>query len=62
MHSAQKYELDMCNGPLFPKIVLYSLPLILTGILQLLYNAVNIVVVGRFVGSSRLRPWVPPPP
>ncbi|HYE80939.1 MAG TPA: MATE family efflux transporter [Clostridia bacterium] len=44
----------MCNGPLFSKIVLFSIPLILTGILQLLYNAVNIVVVGRFVGSNAL--------
>lgn len=44
----------MCNGPLFSKIVLYSIPLILTGVLQLLYNAVNIVVVGRFVGSNAL--------
>lgn len=54
MSTSRKYELDMCNGPLFSKIVLFSIPLILTGILQLLYNAVNIVVVGRFVGSSAL--------
>lgn len=54
MYTSQKYELDMCNGPLFSKIVVFSIPLILTGILQLLYNAVNIVVVGRFVGNSAL--------
>ena len=54
MPTSRKYELDMCNGPLFSKIVLYSIPLILTGILQLLYNTVNIVVVGRFVGSNAL--------
>ena len=54
MHTARKYELDMCNGPLFSKIILFSIPLILSGILQLLYNAVNIVVVGRFVGSDAL--------
>jgi Na+-driven multidrug efflux pump len=54
MHESQKYELDMCNGPLFSKIVLFSIPLILTGILQLLYNAVDIVVVGQFVGSNAL--------
>ncbi len=54
MSTTSKYELDMCNGPLFPRIILFSAPLILTGILQLLYNAVNIVVVGRFVGSSAL--------
>ena len=33
------YEMDMCTGPLVPKIIRYSLPLMLTGILQLLYNA-----------------------
>lgn len=44
----------MCNGPLFSKIIFFSVPLMLTGILQLLYNAVNIVVVGRFVGNSAL--------
>ncbi len=54
MHTARKYEIDMCNGPLLSNIVLFSIPLILTGILQLLYNAVNIVVVGRFVGSYAL--------
>lgn len=54
MNAARKYELDMCSGPLFSKIVLFSIPLILTGILQLLYNAVNIIVVGRFVGNSAL--------
>jgi len=54
MRTARKYELDMCNGPLFSMIVLFSIPLILTGFLQLLYNAVNIVVVGRFVGSNAL--------
>lgn len=54
MYISRKYEVDMCNGPLFSKIVLYSIPLMLTGILQLLYNAVNIVVVGRFVGSNAL--------
>ena len=44
----------MVHGPLFPKIAVFSFPLILTGILQLLYNAVNIIVVGRFVGSTAL--------
>lgn len=53
-NTAHKYEMDMGTGPLFPKILQFSIPLILTGILQLLYNAVNIVVVGRFVGRSAL--------
>lgn len=54
MPTSRRYELDMCSGPLFSKVVLYSFPLILTGVLQLLYNAVNIVVVGRFLGSQAL--------
>lgn len=54
MNTANKYELDMCNGPLFSKIVLFSIPLILAGILQLLYNAVNIIVIGRYAGSNEL--------
>ncbi|MDE5746535.1 MAG: MATE family efflux transporter, partial [Acetatifactor sp.] len=50
----KKYEMDMCNGALLPKILLYSLPLMLSGILQLLFNAADIVVVGRFAGSDAL--------
>lgn len=49
-----KYEMDMCSGPLLPKILLYSLPLMLSGILQLLFNAADIVVVGRFAGNDAL--------
>lgn len=50
----KKYEIDMCNGPLFKKILLFSLPLMLSGILQLLFNAADMVVVGRWVGSDAL--------
>lgn len=42
---------DMCEGPLFGKIVRYTIPIILTGILQLLFNAADLIVVGRFCGS-----------
>lgn len=49
-----RYEVDMTHGPLLKKIVVYSLPLILTGVLQLLYNAADIVVVGRYAGSTAL--------
>lgn len=44
----------MCNGPLFVKIVAFAIPLILSGILQLLFNAADIIVVGRFAGSESL--------
>lgn len=52
--AAKAYEIDMCNGPLFSKLVLFAFPLILSGILQLLFNAADIVVVGRFAGSVSL--------
>ncbi len=41
----------MLEGPLFGRIVAYTVPIILTGILQLLFNAADLVVVGRFCGS-----------
>ena len=50
----KKYEIDMCNGPLLGKILLFTLPLMLSGILQLLFNAADMIVVGRFAGSNAL--------
>ena len=44
----------MCNGPLLSKILAYSVPLIASGILQLLFNAADMVVAGRFAGSVAL--------
>ena len=52
--SSAKYEIDMCNGPLLGKILLFYIPLMLSGILQLLFNAADIVVVGRFAGNEAL--------
>lgn len=49
-----KYEIDMCNGKLFPKIIKCALPLMAANLLQLLYNAVDIIVVGRYVGETAL--------
>lgn len=49
-----KYEIDMCNGTLMDILISFSLPLMLSGILQLLFNAVDIIVVGRFTGSQAL--------
>lgn len=42
---------DMTHGPLLKQIVLYTIPIILTGILQLLFNAADLVVVGQYCGS-----------
>ena len=50
----RNYELDMCNGPLLSHIIIFALPLMLSGILQLLFNAADIIVVGRFTGSEAL--------
>lgn len=50
----RNYEIDMCNGPLLGKILRFSIPLMLSGILQLLFNAADIVVVGQFSGSDAL--------
>lgn len=52
--SSKKYEIDMCNGPLLGKIMVFYIPLMLSGILQLLFNAADIVVVGRFAGNEAL--------
>lgn len=52
--SGKKYEMDMCNGPLLGKILVYALPLIASGILQLLFNAADMVVAGRFAGNEAL--------
>lgn len=49
-----KYEIDMLNGPLFGKIVVYALPLMASGILQLAFNAVDLIIVGRYAGSNAL--------
>ena len=49
-----RYEIDMCNGTIMDKLISFSVPLMLSGILQLMFNAVDIVVVGRFSGSQAL--------
>lgn len=48
---AKNLNKSMTEGPLFKNIVLYTLPIILTSLLQLLFNAADLVVVGRFRGS-----------
>ena len=49
-----KYEIDMCNGSIMDKLISFSLPLMLSSILQLMFNAVDIIVVGRFDSSQAL--------
>ena len=50
----KSYEMDMCNGPLLGKILLFAIPLMLSGVLQLFFNAADIIVVGRFAGHQAL--------
>ncbi len=48
------YEMDMCNGPLVKKILVFSIPLMCSSILQLLFNAVDMIVVGQYSGKEAL--------
>jgi putative MATE family efflux protein len=47
-------DLDMTSGPLFTNILLFSLPIMAMNLLQLLFNAADMIVVGRFAGSQAL--------
>ncbi len=49
-----KYEIDMCNGTIMNKLISFALPLWCSSILQLMFNAVDIIVVGRFTGREAL--------
>lgn len=50
----KSYEIDMTSGPLLGKILLFALPLIASNIMQLLFNAADVIIVGRFVGNHAL--------
>lgn len=47
----KRHQQNMLHGPLFPSIIVYTVPIIITSILQLLFNAADLVVVGQFCGS-----------
>lgn len=48
------YEIDMCNGPILQGVLRFALPLALSGILQLTFNAADVIVVGQFAGQTAL--------
>lgn len=50
----KSHQIDMTQGAIFPKLLEFSVPLIFSSILQLLFNAADIVVVGRFAGDNSL--------
>ena len=47
-------QLDLTEGPILPRLLQFSIPLILSSLLQLLFNAADVVVVGRFAGNNSL--------
>ena len=50
----KQYEIDMCSGAILPKLLQFALPLMCSSILQLLFNAADIIVVGRWAGDNSL--------
>ena len=46
------YSMDMCNGPIMSKLLRFAIPLMCSSILQLLFNAADVVVVGQFCGEE----------
>lgn len=48
------YEIDMLNGPVMPRLLSFALPLMLSSMLQLTFNAADVIVVGRFEGEAAL--------
>ena len=52
--NTRRYEMDMCSGNILKKMLIFSFPLMLSSMLQLLFNAADIVVVGKFAGDNSL--------
>ncbi len=50
----KSYSIDMCNGSILPKLLRFAIPLMCSSILQLLFNAADVVVVGQFCGDNSL--------
>ncbi|MCH5208694.1 MAG: MATE family efflux transporter [Oscillospiraceae bacterium] len=51
---AKNYEMDMCSGPVLKKMLMFSLPLMASGVLQLLFNAADVIILGRFAGDNSM--------
>lgn len=52
--SSKSHEMDLCSGSLGKKIFVYSVPLMFTNILQVLFNMSDVAVVGKFAGAIAL--------
>ena len=54
MSFGNKFQIDMCHGPLFKKIILFAVPLTITNVLQLLFQATDLVVLGQFADKGSM--------
>lgn len=54
MKQKKNYEMDMCSGPILSKMLLFAIPLMCSSMLQMLFNAADTIVVGRFAGDNSL--------
>lgn len=54
LQAKKNYEMDMCSGSILRKMLMFAIPLMCSSILQLLFNAADIIVVGRFAGDNSL--------
>lgn len=52
--ATKNYTMDMCEGPIMKKMLIFAVPLMASSLLQLLFNAADIIVVGRFAGDASL--------
>ncbi|MBP0982035.1 MAG: MATE family efflux transporter [Oscillospiraceae bacterium] len=52
--NTKSYKMDMCNGPILSKMLIFAIPLMFSSILQLLFNAADIIVVSRFAGDNSM--------
>ena len=54
IRTKKRHQLDMCHGSLADKILLFAIPLMASSMLQLLFNAADVIVGGRFAGKESL--------
>lgn len=54
MTKKKDYSMDMCSGSILKKMIMFSIPLICTSVLQLLFNTADIIVVGKYAGDNSL--------
>ena len=60
MDSGKNFQIDMCHGPLFGKIILFSIPWIVTNLLQILFHAADLVVLGQYADPKAMAAVGPP--